>query len=147
MTFQRLLQNLQSLNLQNLASEAVAEHTAVMADMNRKQLLAGKDSSGNNLSPLYRFKWYADYKQAMSHRQADYGIPDLYKTGATHRSIAFQVQGDKIVNTVNDQYSLERRYSENDRNPFLLTKESKEELIKNHLKKTFIDKCRQQIFK
>ena len=130
-------------NLQQVASQSISEHTDVMADMNRDQLMEGVDSSGTAMQK-YKSTAYAEFKNDMNSRAGIFN-PDLKLTGATHSSIVFQVQGDKIVNKVNDSYGLEEKYKTPNSNPFLLTQQSKKELIRTLLQKTFVIKCKQQL--
>ena len=141
MTAARQYNNLLKLraNLIQTASEAANEHTQEMADLNREQLIQGKDSSGTSMR-RYASPAYADLKNTMN-PSAGLFNPDLKLTGATHASIRFQVINGTIKNLVNDQYGLEEKYSTPNSNPFLLTKESKVEL-NTTLRKTFIEKCK-----
>ena len=141
MTVTRQYNNLLKLkaNLIQTASEAANEHTQEMADLNREQLMQGKDSSGMAMEH-YKSPFYAEYKYEKNPLPGKFN-PDLKDTGATHASIRFQVINGTIKNLVNDQYGLEEKYSTPNSNPFLLTKESKVELNVS-LRKTFIDKCK-----
>jgi hypothetical protein len=143
-TVNQMLSRLQSLNVGSLASSSLSAHTEDMADAQREQLMQGRDSLDMTLRQ-YRSPTYAQMKNAMNSRPG-LGNPDLFLTGATHRSISFEVAGQSIKTNVNDIHGLEEKYSTGMSNPFLLSPKTKKELKDEHLQSTFIQQTKEILF-
>ena len=144
MTPNQFYVKLQSLQLQQIATESLSKHTDAIADLTREQLMDGLDSNGNPLK-MYKSDWYARMKQAMNAR-AGFGTPDLKLTGSFHESINVQIEGGNIITTANDPNDLENRYSEAGGNPLIMNSATRAQLIEQHLYKTFIDAIQAKIF-
>jgi len=143
MNLKTLNQKLQSLNVLTIASETLSEHTGEMADELRSQLYAGRDNLDQSLRQ-YRSSEYAQMKHGMNPLPG-LGNPDLYLTGATHRSIRMAVNGQMVVTLVTDIHDLEKRYSHGSINPFLLGSISKKKLKQTYLQKSSITKVKQHL--
>lgn len=64
----------------SVADRAVKENEHVIVDMNTAQLLKGKDSDGDLLTPEYRSDEYAAMKHGMNPRPP-FATPDLFLEG------------------------------------------------------------------
>src|SRR5690349_16298463 len=93
-----LLENLEAVDIDNAAINALSRHDEDMERLNRKQLLEGKLSTGRDLHPTYLedpfFKTkeaaqkYSDWKDKITpNPKRKKGVPNLYITGPFHRSI------------------------------------------------------------
>lgn len=87
--------NAWSFDLVQEVAIVASEHETELADLNREQLMEGKDSEGNTLRK-YRRPRYARVKNEMN-PVPGYGNPDLKLTGAFHRSIFADVEGKSIL--------------------------------------------------
>ena len=85
MEVDELIKALQRVNVADVARDAVARNTGKAADLLREQLYSGRDGLGRLLR-RYRSSSYADIKHSMNPAPG-YGNPDLYLTGAFHRSL------------------------------------------------------------
>lgn len=95
MDFQDLERNLQRLNVADAAADAINRHRDEAAAALRKQLYEGKDATGGRLR-RYRSRLYAEMKNQMNPAPG-FGNPDLYLTGAFHRSIRATVTGEGVT--------------------------------------------------
>ena len=110
------------------AGRAVMNDGAIqerIVELNREQMMRGKNKSGENIMPSYRSSAYAAYKQGKN-AMPEFGVPDLKNTGAFHRGIYFD--SGKMTPTSNDPKtaSLEEKYGEG---IFGLNKDSLTELV------------------
>ncbi len=137
MTVNEKLRRLQQVNVLTLASQALKVHESDMADLTREQLMEGRDSSDMALS-RYRSASYAQFKHEMNPAPGIFN-PDLYLTGATHRSIKVSVTTDTIKVNLSDVHGLEEKYSTGKSNPFLMGKMTKTKLKQLYLQSTFVN--------
>jgi hypothetical protein len=91
----RLRDQMERLPMQSIGSDAVAANTEVVADLNRKQLMAGLTKKGEKIEPKYRSKPYASQKTYLNSRPGA-GTPDLKLTGAFHRSIEARAYASQL---------------------------------------------------
>ena len=135
-TIKQLKEKLNRIDPLKLAEAVLKRHEADLADLNREQLLDGNLNTGDGIIPTYAWEWFANEKHSMNSRPG-YGTPDLYLTGAFHRSITAKVSGDTIIFDASDdkKADLEGQYS-ND--IFGLTPQSKEDLIREWLLREMI---------
>lgn len=105
----QILKRLQSVNIATEAQIIARRHAKDFAELNRKQLLQGKDRLGNSL-PKYTdyvgvyFKTidtaraYARWKQTIHpNNNKPFDVADFYITGKYHRNIIAEVQGMNIT--------------------------------------------------
>jgi hypothetical protein len=95
-------------NIPIVAQNAIDETKDFYLDLNREQLMEGKNKVGENLSPSYLddpyFKSkesaqrYSDWKDKITpNPKRQKGIPNLYINGVYHNSIKSRVINGKIV--------------------------------------------------
>lgn len=92
-----MFRRIESLNIKQVATDALEDTASVIAEKNREQLEEGFDSNRENLLP-YRSKVYAGMKNQMNPKPG-YGNPDLKLTGAFYRGIRAEVNDDGEVHT------------------------------------------------
>lgn len=104
-----VLRRLKSINIKAEAAVIAKRHEKLFADLNREQLLKGKDRMGESL-PKYTedvgryFKSiesaraYARFKQIIHpNPQKPNDVADLYITGKYHRNIVAEVRGLNLL--------------------------------------------------
>jgi hypothetical protein len=103
----QLHQNLQKFDIRKAVIETFEETAEVIADYNREQLLQGRDSEGNFLSPKYSedpffkspesAKRYAEWKASIEpKRDKPFDVPNLYITGKFHNTIKVDVDSENL---------------------------------------------------
>jgi hypothetical protein len=113
-----------ALDVLSIGGKAIEESAEQVADLNRQQLRAGVDGSGNRLQ-TYRSRGYANRKARMN-PAAGYGNPDLYVTGNYHRNLQAKVEGNtlRIFTTDPDSVKVESLLKKYGGKEFGLTTES-----------------------
>lgn len=108
MTIKGLYNKVQQLNTDKIIDKVFEENTDALNEKNNEQLLAGKNSLGENITPSYLddpyFKSrasaqrYSDYKDSITpNSNRAPGTPNLYITGKYHKSRKVSISGDKII--------------------------------------------------
>lgn len=94
-----------------MVKEAARQNTKKLADLNRKQLLAGKTAEDAYIQPGYKSAAYARKKNAQNPAPG-YGNPDLYKTGSFSRQITATANttGVAVVSSDYKQDQLLQKY-------------------------------------
>ncbi len=104
-----------SVNLRDIVGDIAEEHEAELAQMNREQLLAGKDNKGRYLlkytdDPYFKSREaairYMNWKKRISpdkDKPAD--VADFFITGYTHSTIFANRQGNSIVFESNGRFA------------------------------------------
>ena len=145
---------LKSLNIRQMAIEAIEKNLRDMVSLNQSQLYEGKTTSGKRFRKYAKYKTadgreYADMKNQMNPRPG-LGNPDLNLTGAFYRAIFAELEGDNFIMDSTDEKSglLQSMYDGNSpgqlsadgeaSNIFGLTRENWE---------LFRDKCREDFCK
>ncbi len=107
---------LESLNVRQLAREAVEKNLREMVSMNKTQLHEGKSTSGKPFPKYAPFeveegKEYADFKEELNPKPG-WGNPDLYLTGSFYREMFGDLVGDDIFMDSKDEKSglLQEKY-------------------------------------
>jgi len=100
---------LESLNVRQLAREAVEKNFRGMVSLNKTQLHEGHATSGRPFPKYAPFeveegKEYADFKEELNPRPG-WGNPDLKLTGAFYRAIFADLEGDNIIMDSTDEKS------------------------------------------
>ena len=91
MTIRELHSKLKALDLQYLKEEAVFQNRDKLSDLNKEQLHQGLTNKGTPITPLYRKKWYAEFKASLSSYEAPNYVPDLYLNGDFYNGIDVEV--------------------------------------------------------
>lgn len=96
----------QALSLTDLAAAIIAQNATELADIQRKQLMQGKNNEGDLLGPRHSenpfFKSpesalrYARWKQKIT-PETPFDVPNLYINGQYHGGIFIKVAGDKVT--------------------------------------------------
>jgi hypothetical protein len=146
MRLNRLLSNIENLNVENVAVTVLQSSENLLTESNREQLLDGLRSDGTQVAPQYRNPEYASMKQSMNSRPNE-GTPDLKLTGDFHASIKHVVDSSGLIRIeANDIHGLTDKYSDMFSNIFVLNSESKKQLKERHLQKKTIDTIKERIF-
>lgn len=95
-----LVRRLATVDLIAATRVVVSDNREVLADLNRKQLLEGVDSSGKKMRK-YASDAYSRYKYELN-REAGYGIRDQNLTGAFSKSIEAEAGSDAAVFNATD---------------------------------------------
>ena len=130
-----ILKNLKQFKLQKDIEKSLKKSKEYILDLNRGQLLHGKDSKDEDVMS-YRSDSYAEYKQGKN-SLPPFGVPDLYLTGAFHKAFMMKIEGSDIVLVSKDSKSpeLQEKYGED---IFGLTDYSIETLINKKLLNEFL---------
>lgn len=98
MAFNRTLNNLKRLQhpfLQNQIAQQIAKNKDFIISLNQDQLLLGRDSKNNEISPEYAQDEYKAYKISLN--PAGEGNVDLRNTGVFYNGFWLKVDGDKFT--------------------------------------------------
>lgn len=133
-----LLNNLNALDIETIASETVSDVTEVIADLNATQLSEGLRADGSETLPSYSGTTVGVKKG----KSGLSGITDrvtLYDTGAFYRGLYASVQGTEIEYGSRDGKAdkLQEKYSTSKGSIFGLNEDSKDELVTGHLEPTW----------
>jgi hypothetical protein len=148
-----VLENLEALDITVAASAALSDHTYQFVALNREQLMEGKLSTGQDITPSYfddpyfktpeAAKKYSDWKDSITPNQKrKKGTPNLYIIGTYHGSIGMEVKDGEyeLKSEYKDAASIERKFSNN---IYGLDEENAEKLIEGGLEDSFYDKAKQ----
>jgi hypothetical protein len=135
-----LLDNLESLNIKQVAIEALRDNEEIMADLNAGQMAKGKRATGTDIKPAYA-PLTIELKKEKSGLASVTDRVTLYDTGSHYRNLYADVKGDEIEYGSKDPKSedLQKKYGA----IYGLTNDSKEELIEGHLEGDFYDKVKE----
>lgn len=97
-----LMENLKEFNIEVVAKQSIAATSDIMADMNRKQLRAGKKANGQEMPE------YSNVSKDLFNKP-DGGI-QLFDTGSFHKSIQVDIGNDEFEFIADDIHDLEKRY-------------------------------------
>ena len=108
-----LQRNIHLIDLKDIGKDVLLgnESRALIVELQKKQLLQGKDSDGEDIKPLYRSGSYSAVKQRMNSLPS-YGTPDLKLTGSFHRSIYFDANTISLKSSDAKTPSLMEKYGE-----------------------------------
>jgi hypothetical protein len=90
-----MIENLNALDVHELAINAIMSTEGAMVQLNREQLSEGLDSKGHKLKPTYGSKAYATKKAAQNPRPGKLN-PDLILTGDFVESFKVSLSGDVL---------------------------------------------------
>lgn len=148
-----VLDRIQSMNITEVASQSVAECSELIVEKNRQQLLEGKLSTGQDITPTYfddpYFKSresaerYSNWKDKITpNPKRKKGTPNLFIIGTYHNSIELEVINNEMIysSTFIKAQAIETKFSEN---IYGLTTENKEAVINEKLEDTFYEKAHQ----
>jgi dihydroorotase len=150
-----MIQNLEQLDVKKIAADALDESRSEFIALNREQLLEGRLSTGDDISPSYfedpyfktpeSAKRYSDWKDKITpHPKRNKGTPNLFIIGSFHQSIGMEVDGDEfeMMSDYKDAGSILSKFSED---IFGLNEEKAEALIDKTLAPTFYEKAHEQL--
>lgn len=113
--FKRLRDGWASVDLPEIVADIAGEHEAELAQMNREQLLAGKDNQGRYLlkytdDPYFKSREaairYMNWKKNISpNKDKPADVADFFITGYTHGTIFASRQGTSIVFDSNGRFN------------------------------------------
>ncbi len=138
---------LKSLNIRQMAIEAIEKNLRDMVTLNQSQLYEGKTTTGKRFHK-YAGRQYADVKNQMNPLPG-WGNPDLNLTGDFYRAIFADLEGDDIIMDSTDEKSglLQAKY---DSSPTQLTGDTGKSEIFGLTRENwglFRDKCREDFCK
>jgi hypothetical protein len=79
------------IDLIALAKQVVAANPEPLLEENRYQLYTGLRPDGGEITPRYRYYWYAEWKHRIN-PVPGFGIPDLFITGALHDTLKLSTE-------------------------------------------------------
>ncbi len=125
-----MIELLQSLNVEQVASQAVQDSTDQIADLNATQLAQGLRSDGSEILPSYA-ELTIELKKG---KPGLSGVTDhvtLYDEGSHYRGLYAEVQGEDIEFGSHDPKSekLQKKYDTKKGSIYGLTADSREDLI------------------
>lgn len=100
-----MLKRVREVNLTEIAGRIVEENAEKLADINKAQLMKGKNNRGEMLSPKHSENpWFKTKEAALryaswKHRlypETPFDVPNLIITGVYHRSISVSRSGDNV---------------------------------------------------
>ena len=106
MTIREFHNRLKALDIQYLKEEAVFRNRDELVRLNQSQLHLGETKTGDNISPSYRDRDYAEYKTMLSSYEAPNFVPDLFVTGEFYKGMDVEVS--------NNEYDIYSRDEKND---------------------------------
>jgi len=95
MNLSGLLNNVKSLDFEEIVLGSAMENDNFIVDLNTEQLRKGINSDGNTLQPELASDEYARAKKAQG-GSAPFGVPDLFDTGDFHSSFYAEREKDGI---------------------------------------------------
>lgn len=130
-----VLEQLQRLDVRQVASDSLVAVEDVMADLNASQLAQSTRSDGSETLPTYRDITIEKKKK----KSGLSGVSDrvtLYDTGAFYRALYAKVQGEDIEFGSADWKAdkLDEKYSTQRGSIFGLTEDSRDDLVESHLR-------------
>jgi len=106
-TIAQVLRNVRSFSLPQAAIEAVKENEEKFAEINREQMLAGKNADGGNLPKYVDDPYFKSRESALRYEawkarispnaQKPRGVMDFYINGKFHGTVNVQTSGFSIV--------------------------------------------------
>ena len=117
MTIIEAYHNLRSISPIGIVRDIVVADGDIIVELQKDQMMRGKDATGEDIAPSYRSDAYAEMKQRMN-SQPDHGTPDLRLTGDFYN--AFYFDTDTLMVTSSDPKTpmLVEKYSNNGKSPF-----------------------------
>lgn len=79
------------INLIDLAKQIVTENAEPLLEENRAQLYMGLRPDGNEITPRYHYRWYAEWKHRLN-PMPGLGVPDLFLTGQLHETLTLSTE-------------------------------------------------------
>jgi hypothetical protein len=150
-----LLENIEALDIETIAGDALRDHQDRYVELNKEQLLEGKLSTGMDITPSYLsdpyFKTpaaaqkYSDWKDKITpNPKRGKGVPNLFIIGSFHNSISMEIKKDsyEILSDYKDAGDIMSKFTEN---IFGLDEEKAEQLIEEGLADSFYDKAHEQL--
>jgi hypothetical protein len=155
MTIGRLISNLDKIDLEKVVQEVVTETKDEILHAQREQLLEGKLSTGQDITPSYLedpyFKSresaqrYSDWKDKITpNPKRKKGVPNLFIVGTFHNSISVDVTTNSVVFDASfKKPDIIRKFSEN---IFGLNPEKAGQYSQEHLAPEATRRIRKKIF-
>lgn len=128
-----MLERIRSINLEDVAGDVLEQNLEKLAEINKDQLMQGKNNKGEILRPLHTenpfFKSpesairYAKWKQNLF-PQTPFNVPNLIITGYYHGTISFSRRAAQITAQSNASFA-DKIDSTFDQTPLGLNQDSK----------------------
>jgi len=99
MTIFKLYENLKRISIVGIVHDIVLSDSDLIVDLQKDQMLSGKDATGKSIAPSYFSDAYAEMKKKMNNR-IEMGTPDLRLTGDFYRG--FYLDTDRLIVTSDD---------------------------------------------
>lgn len=140
-----LLENLEALNIKQIAIDTIQKNKEVMADLVATQLSQGVRSDGSEILPSYTPLTIELKKQ----KSGLAGVTDrvtLFDTGEHYKELYVEVKGEDMEYGSRVEYSgdLEKKYGTSKGSVHKLTEDSREELMAGYLENDFYGKVSEQ---
>lgn len=142
-TAAQLIQRITTLrdNMRETLVEAIEETADQYVELNTKQMYAGLDGTGRQISPQYASQEYATQKNQMNPAPG-YGTPDAYLTGAFYRGYGIRVEGDQVIKDSDVEYA-DKLFEKYGNELGELDDDSREQYINEGMAPVFYDKVRE----
>lgn len=138
------IKNFESIQLEQAVPVIIRSLSAELVDYNLDQLAKGLTSENVSISPRYRSRDYAAYKNTLNPK-AGFGVADLNLTGDFYAGFYVQISGMSFTFGSNDPKSalLEGKYSANG-GIYGLTDENKANFAQNEVKPAIVSHIQQK---
>lgn len=135
-----VLENLEQVNIKQIAVDSFNEVKEIAADLNATQLSQGVRSDGSELLPSYA-PLTIELKKQKSGLASVTDHVTLFDTGEFYRELYAEAQGDDIeYGSKNEKAEkLNKKYSTRRGSIFGLDDDTSDDLVEGHLKPTFYD--------
>jgi hypothetical protein len=147
-TINNMLTSFELLKVEDIAALSLSQHTEIMAELNREQMLKGLNAEDKPLAKYRDDPYFKSQKHAIAYEnwkaKIDTGhgkpkeIMNFYIVGKYHSSLTYSIENYQIVAKTSFLSDIEEKYSKLGGVYLALSPTSKEALIKNHLKETFL---------
>lgn len=148
-----LLEVIEQLDVKQVAADSLSESKGEFIALNQEQMLEGKTSLGDDISPSYLedpyFKTkesaqrYSDWKDDITpNPKRKKGVPNLYIIGSFHNSLEMEVKKDEYVLSAGykDAASILGKFHD----VLGLNDEKREQLIEEKLEPVFFEKLHEE---
>jgi hypothetical protein len=138
-----LLENIEALDIETIAGDALRDNSGVIADLNASQMYQGRRSDGTEILPSYTP--LTVFLKEQKGQVTDHVT--LRDTGEFQQELYAEVTGDEIeYGSKNEKAEkLDKKYSTAKGSIFGLDEESRDELVTGFLEDSFYEKVHDEL--
>ena len=111
MTILQLYENTRNISIEGIAYNIAVSSGDRIVEIQKDQMMSGKDSTGEGIAPSYYSDAYASMKQKMNQRP-EFGTPDLRLTGAFYNAFFFDTSKMVVSSTDAKTDILKKKYGD-----------------------------------